>query len=141
MSGGAGEAESMGSLMAISLRVGCGGDRVIPDISVTGLVSIERGEGVSGGFGRDRELSVLAELCRELARFGLSVGLSDARPAVSVRTDLVNPRLWISVSAADEAFVWRRDDEDRHAVDDPAGAAAHIAEYVKARNAGAGGVS
>jgi hypothetical protein len=79
----------------------------------------------------------LVELCRELATLGLNVGLSDARPAVSVRTSLTSPKLWVSVSASGGSFVWRRDDDDHHASDDPPGAAAHIAEYLKIRDAGA----
>jgi hypothetical protein len=90
--------------------------------------------------GRDpgRDLNRLTELCRELAKFGVQVGLSDARPALSVRRDLADRRVWVEVDVADGSFVWRRDDLARHPADDPAGAAACLADYLKNRDAGPG---
>jgi hypothetical protein len=38
--------------------------------------------GMSGAVDRDPELVLIAGLCRELAKLGLNVGMSDARPAV-----------------------------------------------------------
>ena len=86
------------------------------------------------GFDRDRKLGVLIELCRELAGMGLSIGLSDARPALSVRNGLTARKLWISVDGSRASFVWRRDDQDHHSVDDPAGAAARIAACLAGRD-------
>jgi hypothetical protein len=80
-----------------------------------------------------RDLEALSMLCRELARLGLTVGISDARPAVSVRAGLTEPKVWITVNPSGQLFTWRRDDVDRHPVDDPAGAAAHIQELIKNR--------
>jgi hypothetical protein len=70
---------------------------------------------------------LLAALCRELALLGLDVGMSDAKPAVSVRQGRRNPRLWISIDVRDGFFQWRRRGGGRHAADDPAGAARRIA--------------
>ena len=88
-----------------------------------------------GGFSRERELGVLVELCRELVRLGVKVGMSDARPAVSIRGGLADRKIWIQVDASRNAFVWRRDDHERHTVEDPAGAAARLAEYLEIRDA------
>ncbi|MEV5705524.1 hypothetical protein [Actinoallomurus sp. NPDC052274] len=74
----------------------------------------------------------LAELCRELVKSGVRVEMSDARPALSVRLSLTAPRL--SIEMIDGAFVWRREDKDRHAADDAAGAAHRIAAYLRARD-------
>lgn len=48
-----------------------------------------------GGFSRERELGVLVELCRELVRLGVKVGMSDARPAVTVRGGLVDRKIFV----------------------------------------------
>ena len=80
---------------------------------------------------RDAELGALTVLCRELAKLGLNLGLSDARPAVVIRTKGMPP-LWVTVDASGEFFEWC-EREKRHAVADPAGAASVLAEYVKAR--------
>ncbi|WP_433180641.1 hypothetical protein [Actinoallomurus sp. CA-150999] len=90
------------------------------------------------GFTREQELETLVELCRHLVRLGVNAGLSDARPAVSLRSDLSHRKIWVEVDTSRGSFVWRRDDHERHAVDDPAGAAARLAEYLKQRNAGPG---
>lgn len=88
------------------------------------------------GFSHERELGALVELCRELVRLGITnVGMSDARPAVSMRGGLADRKVWIEVDTSRRAFVWRRDDHERHTVDDPAGAAARLAEYLKIRGA------
>ena len=90
---------------------------------------------MSSAFGVNRDLDVLTELCRELAKRGLKVGMSDARPAVSARGELTSRKLWISVSSSGDAFMWRRDDDVRHTTDDPAGAASQIADYLVLRDA------
>lgn len=86
----------------------------------------------------DRNLGALVELCRELIKFGVNVGLSDARPALSVRGALVGRKVWVEVDSSGESFVWRHEGQTRHAVDDPAGAAVRLAEYLKLRDAGSG---
>jgi hypothetical protein len=85
---------------------------------------------------RDPELILISELCRELAKLRLNVGLSDARPAVVIRTG-VKPPLWITVDASGEFFEWY-EAETRHPVSDPAGAAALIREHVKTQPSGSG---
>ncbi|GAA4628683.1 hypothetical protein GCM10023196_046070 [Actinoallomurus vinaceus] len=86
----------------------------------------------------NRNLGILVELCRELIKLGVNVGLSDARPALSVRGDLISKKVWIEIDQSGESFVWRRNDQARHSVGDPAGAAAKIAEYVKGRDIDSG---
>lgn len=80
---------------------------------------------------RDAELQVIAVLCRELAKRGLKIGLSDARPAVVVRIKGL-PTLYVTVDASGEFFEWGKP-EGRHPVADPAGAALQLAEHVKAQ--------
>lgn len=75
------------------------------------------------------ELRLLATLCRELAREGLDVGMSDAKPALSVRLRPAEPRLWVLVDAAAGHYEWG--DGDRHPVTDPAGTAERIAEHAR----------
>jgi hypothetical protein len=82
-------------------------------------------------FNRDAELEALTRLCRKLAGLGLNVGMSDARPAISVRADMKSPRVWVSVEDSGEAFTWCCDGNGRHDVDDPAGAAEQISAYLK----------
>jgi hypothetical protein len=83
-------------------------------------MSIQQTEGVR----------LLAALCRELAWLGLDVGMSDAKPALSVRRRRTERRLWISIDVDDGFFEWR-DGRRRHAVSDPAGAAKLIAVDVR----------
>ena len=84
--------------------------------------------------GRTRELGALVELYRELVKVGVvNVTLSDARPAVSVRMPQTSPAVRIEVDPADGMFVWRRDDRERHPLDDPEGAAGRLAEFFTAR--------
>lgn len=90
---------------------------------------------MSDAIQRDPELVLLTDLCRQLAALGVSVGLSDARPAVTVHS-LPNP-LWITVSASGEAFEWG-DAAHQHPVTDAAGAAYRICEHAKAQRSGAG---
>ncbi|GAA4613977.1 hypothetical protein GCM10023195_60810 [Actinoallomurus liliacearum] len=87
---------------------------------------------------RNQALTALVNLCRELAKLGVNVGLSDARPAISVRGGLASRKVWIQIDPSGESFVWQRDDRALHAADDPAGAAARIAEYIKKRDAAPG---
>lgn len=92
-----------------------------------------------GALHQDRKLELLTGLCRELSKLGLNVGLSDARPAVVVRTSDA-PGLWITVDDSGEFFEWAEAGH-RHPATDPAGAAALIFEYVKAQRSGPGEVS
>lgn len=89
-------------------------------------------------FNREQELETLVELCRHLVRLGVKPGLSDARPAVSLRSNLSQQKIWVEINASHRSFVWRRDDYQHHAVDDPAGAAERLAEYLKGRDTGSG---
>jgi hypothetical protein len=89
---------------------------------------------------RDPGLRLISGLCRELAKLGLNVGMSDARPAVVIRTGLINPPLWITVDASGEFFEWR-DADEQHPVTDLAGAAARIAEHIRNRDLGPTGGS
>ncbi|MCO6010900.1 hypothetical protein NE236_38680 [Actinoallomurus purpureus] len=91
---------------------------------------------MTNGSGHSRDLCRLVELCRELAKLGVHVGVSDARPALSVRGDLTDRKVWVEIDAG--SFVWRRDDLARHPAHDPAGAAASLADYLKNRDAGPG---
>ena len=70
------------------------------------------------------ELGLIAALCRESAKLGLNVGMSDARPAAVIRTE-ARPPTWITVGVSGEFFEWQGADI-RHSVSDPAGAAALI---------------
>jgi hypothetical protein len=88
---------------------------------------------------RDPELILISALCRELAKLGLNVGLSDAQPAVVVRTG-VKPPLWITVDASGEYFEWP-EAESQPPVTDLSGAAALISELVKAQRSGPGEAS
>lgn len=88
------------------------------------------------GSDHSRDMRRLVELCRELANLGVHVGVSDARPALSVGGDLTDRKVWVEID--DGAFVWRRDDMSRHPANDPAGAATCLADYLKNRVAGPG---
>jgi hypothetical protein len=79
---------------------------------------------------RAPELRLIAELCRESAKRGLNVGMSDARPAAVIRTGTAPP-WWITVDASGEFFEWRAAGF-RHPAADPAGAAALVARRVTA---------
>ncbi|MCO5997533.1 hypothetical protein [Actinoallomurus rhizosphaericola] len=79
----------------------------------------------------EQKIRALIDLCQALAGSGLHVGLSDARPAMSVRASLTGDRIWIGIE--DDAFVWRRSEKVRYAVGDPAGAAAEITAYLGGR--------
>jgi hypothetical protein len=82
-----------------------------------------------GGSSVDRKLQLLAELCRELAKFGFRLGMSDARPALFIRDGSGRVSWIIGLDASGERFEWR-DGAHSHLVDDPAGAAASIAAEV-----------
>ncbi|GAA4616472.1 hypothetical protein GCM10023195_73300 [Actinoallomurus liliacearum] len=88
------------------------------------------------GKSHSRDMHRLVELCRELAKLDLHVGVSDARPALSARGDLTDRKVWVEIDAG--SFVWRRDDLARHPVDDPVGAAACLADYLKNRDTESG---
>lgn len=83
---------------------------------------------------RKQKLNALVALCRELAACGVRVALSDARPALSVRHELTDPKIWVEIDISGESFVWHRDDHEHHQINDPAGAATRIAEYLKNRD-------
>lgn len=85
---------------------------------------------------RNPELILISELCRELAKLGLNVGLSDARPAVAVRTSQAAP-MWISLNDAGEFFEWS-EGKNQYPATDPVGAAAVISEHVKRQGPGPG---
>ena len=85
---------------------------------------------------RDAELEALAVLCRELAALGLSLGLSDARPAVVIRMKGMSP-LWVTVDASGGFFEWS-DPVERHVAEDPAGAAVQLREHINAHRPGPG---
>jgi hypothetical protein len=87
---------------------------------------------------RNPELVLIIELCRELAELGISFGLSDAQPAVEVRTG-PHP-FWVTVDASGEFFEWC-EASSQHRAADPAGAAAVIAEQVSAQQPGQGETS
>jgi hypothetical protein len=74
------------------------------------------------------EVRFLAALCRELAQRGLDVGMSDAKPALSVRPSRGNALVWISVDRRGGVFEWCR--TRRHSLADPAGAADVIAAEI-----------
>lgn len=76
--------------------------------------------GAQGG----RELGLLGDLARVLAKLGFQVGMSDARPAVFVRDDA--GRVIVTVSVSGDYYEWRSGD-DSHLVTDPVGAAGAIA--------------
>jgi hypothetical protein len=82
-----------------------------------------------GALHQDRELELITELCRRLAKMGLNVGMSDARPAAVIRTR-DEPALSITVDPSGEFFEWCQA-EKRHPVSDPAGAAVLLWEHVK----------
>jgi hypothetical protein len=82
----------------------------------------------------DRELELIISLCRPLARIGLNVGMSDARPAAAIHIR-DEPSLWITVDPSGEFFEWDEAGQ-RHPVADPAGAAALVSEQMKARGSG-----
>ncbi|MCO6007361.1 hypothetical protein NE236_20485 [Actinoallomurus purpureus] len=57
--------------------------------------------------------------------------MSDARPALSVRGDPADPRVWISVSACGEFFEWCPRSGDRLLAADPETAAERIAAHLR----------
>lgn len=85
---------------------------------------------MSDAIQRDPELVLLTDLCRQLAALGVGVGLSDARPALTVH-GCPTP-LWVTVSTSEGTFEWA-DAMHRHSVTDAAGAASRICEYAKGR--------
>jgi hypothetical protein len=89
-----------------------------------------------GMVGRDRELEQIAGLCRALAKVGVMVSMSDARPAAVV-PNASYPRLVVTVSSSGEFFEWG-DPRERHPVADRTGAAARIAHDLNTSSAGPG---
>jgi hypothetical protein len=74
------------------------------------------------------ELGLITALCRESAKLGLNVAMSDARPAALIRI-AAKPPTWITVGVSGEFFEWQGAG-NRHPVADPAGAAARILKYL-----------
>lgn len=78
----------------------------------------------------DEELRLLAELCRELADLGLTVGLRDALPGLTVSTDIPGVPLYVFVSETGTHFDWDNA-AMRHPVGDIPGAARRIAAFLR----------
>ncbi|GAA4619982.1 hypothetical protein GCM10023196_002190 [Actinoallomurus vinaceus] len=78
----------------------------------------------------EREIRLLTDLVRELVGFGFQVGMSDAGPAVFIRS--ATGRLVVVIAVSGDYFEWKSGD-DGHLVTDPAGAAAAIAAQVWTR--------
>jgi hypothetical protein len=93
---------------------------------------------MSDALSRDPELVLIIKLCRELAELGISIGLSDARPAAEVRTG--SHPFWVTVDESSEFFEWF-EASSQHPAADPAGAATLIAEHVSVRRSGQGEAS
>lgn len=83
----------------------------------------------------EEELRLLGELCRELAGLGLNVGFRDALPGLTVTTDIPGVPLYVFVSESGTDFDWNNA-AMRHPVDDAAGAARHIAAFLREHGAG-----
>jgi hypothetical protein len=76
------------------------------------------------------DLKLITALCRESAKLGMNVGMSDARPAAVIRTN-AQPPTWITVGVSDGFFEWQGDG-NRHPIADPAGAAARLLKCLTA---------
>ena len=74
------------------------------------------------------DLTLIALLCREAAKLGLNVGMSDARPAAVFRTP-GRPPAWITVGVSGE-FYELHGSQNRYPVTDPAAAAALIRKHL-----------
>jgi hypothetical protein len=85
---------------------------------------------VNRGAAVNREIGLLGDLARVLAKLGLQVGMSDARPAVFLRDDA--GRIAVVVSVRGEFFQWC-DGDDSHVVTDMVGATGVIAAEYWAR--------
>jgi hypothetical protein len=82
-------------------------------------------------FERHRDLEALTALCRELAKFGFDIGMSDARPGIWIRVERSDPRWWITVDSSGEVFECRDAADSRLPAEDPARAATLIAEQLR----------
>jgi hypothetical protein len=78
----------------------------------------------------EREIRLLTGLVRELVGFGFQVGMSDAGPAVFIRSG--TGRLVVVIAVTGDYFEWNSGD-DSHLATDPAGAAAAIAAHAWSR--------
>ena len=76
---------------------------------------------------QDQELELVTDLCRELARLGLQVCLSDARPRVMVPSH--SAPLWITVDTSGRFFE-SADVTIRHPATDRTGAAVLIHQHL-----------
>jgi hypothetical protein len=94
----------------------------------------------NGGADPDRELRLLSELCRSLARLGLGVQIRDARPGLTITRSwdaTEGSTAYVTLSPSGTRFVWRRVD-DSHPASDIEGAARQIAVFVRKQAPGAG---
>lgn len=89
---------------------------------------------MSDALSRDSKLALIVGLCRELAKLGLNVGMSDARPAAVIRPRICGP-LWVTVDDSQSYYEWLEADK-RYRTTSPAEAAALIAEAIKAMSSG-----
>lgn len=81
---------------------------------------------------RDSGLTLITDLCRELAKLGVNVGLSDAAPAAIIRPRVRRP-FWVTVDRSRQFYECPEADK-RYPVTSPAQAATSIAEAVKAES-------
>ena len=78
----------------------------------------------------EEELRLLGELSGELGELGLNVGFRDALPGLTVPTDVPGVPLYVFVSESGTVFDWNNA-AMRHPVQDAAGAARRIAEFLR----------
>jgi hypothetical protein len=86
---------------------------------------------MGSAIGRYQQLRLLGDLCRELAKLGIRMSISDALPAVRVPVEGSKSALSVEVDGVAGVFAWA--DEHSHPVDDRAGAAAAIVAWVRSQ--------
>jgi hypothetical protein len=91
---------------------------------------------MSGALSQNPKLTLIVGLCRELAKLGLNVGMSDARPAAVIRSRVRAP-LWITVDDSHAYYEWC-DGGTRYPTSDAVEAAVRIADAIKAEGSGTG---
>lgn len=92
-----------------------------------------------GAIERGPELKLIVSLCRELAKLGLNVCMSDARPAALIHGPVLLP---VTVDRTAECFVYGDgQNQYRHPAADPAGAARLIRLRVVSCRTAKGGLS
>lgn len=87
---------------------------------------------MSGALSQDPKLTLIVRLCRELAKLGVNVGLSDARPAAVIRPRVRGP-LWVTVDESHQFYEWLEADK-RYPASSPTHAATSIAKAINASN-------